>query len=705
MRPAQRVGEEKSFLPDYRRASKYLQEATWLVARGNKILVQTRGKEEKMKKKLAVVLLTGVTACSMILAGCSQEAQAPADTGSVEESTESKAEGEAKSDQAAADEVAALIDAIYVQERTEDTDEQCAQAKAAWDALTAAQKELVEGENADPDYFGRYTGQASDDDPRNQDDIGENEILVVSFGTSFNASRAEDIKGIEDAIQEANPDWSVRRAFTAQTIINHIQARDGEFIDNMDQALERAVANGVKNLLVQPTHLMHGAEYDELMETVDAYRDKFETVKIAEPLLGEVGTDAMAVNKDKEAVAKAITEAAVKDKLYDSLDAAKEDGMAFVFLGHGTSHTAKVSYSQMQSQMEALGYDNVFIGTVEGEPEETSCQAVIDAVAQAGYHKVTLRPLMVVAGDHANNDMAGEEKDSWINMFTASGKFGGVEAQITGLGSIDAIQKIYAEHTADAMASSSGSVARADGESAKLADGVYQAKFTTDSSMFHVNEACDGKGTLTVKNGEMTIHISLVSKKISNLYPGLAEDAQKEGAALLAPTEDTVTYSDGMTEEVNGYDVPVPALDTEFDLALIGEKGKWYDHKVSVSDPVPAEEEGRTAGAVSLEDGTYSIEIAFEGGSGKAQILSPVTLTVTEGKAVATLQWSSSNYDYMIVDGEKYLPVSTEGGSVFEVPVLKLDEQINVIGDTVAMSTPHEVEYTLTFHSDTAVKQ
>lgn len=240
-----------------------------------------------MKKKLAVVLLTGVTACSMILAGCSQEAQAPADTGSVEESTESKAEGGAKSDQAAADEVAALIDAIYVQERTEDTDEQCAQAKAAWDALTAAQKELVEGENADPDYFGRYTGQASDDDPRNQDDIGENEILVVSFGTSFNASRAEDIKGIEDAIQEANPDWSVRRAFTAQTIINHIQARDGEFIDNMDQALERAVANGVKNLLVQPTHLMHGAEYDELMETVDAYRDKFETVKIAEPLLGE----------------------------------------------------------------------------------------------------------------------------------------------------------------------------------------------------------------------------------------------------------------------------------------------------------------------------------------------------------------------------------------------------------------------------------
>ncbi len=370
---------------------------------------------------------------------------------SQDQADESGVEDDAASDQAAADEVAALIDAIYEQERTEDTDAQCAQAKAAWDALTDAQKELVEGEEADPDYFGRDTGDASKDDPRNQDDIGENEILVVSFGTSFNGSRVDDIKGIEDAIQAANPDWSVRRAFTAQIIINHLQARDGELIDNMDQALERAVANGVKNLVVQPTHLMHGAEYDELIEAVEAYRDQFETIKVAEPLLGEVGADATVINADKEAVAKALTEAAVKDAGYEDLSAAMEDGAAFVFMGHGTYHTAKVSYSQMQSQMEALGYKNVFIGTVEGDPEETSCEAVTDAVAQAGCTKVILRPLMVVAGDHANNDMAGEGEDSWLSMFNASGNFESVDVQIKGLGSIEAVQQLYVKHTADAM--------------------------------------------------------------------------------------------------------------------------------------------------------------------------------------------------------------------------------------------------------------
>ena len=427
------------------------------------------GKEErnmKMKKKLVVALLIGAMTCSLTLTGCSKEAPASTEntvqteiqnTGSTEpivennsqeQAAEPAAEDEEVSDQAAADEVAALIDAIYVQERTESTDEQCAQAKAAWDVLTDAQKELVEGEEADPDYFGRDTGDASKDDPRNQDDIGENEILVVSFGTSFNGSRVDDIKGIEDAIQAANPDWSVRRAFTAQIIINHVQARDGEFIDNMDQALERAVANEVKNLVIQPTHLMHGAEYDELMEAVEAYEDQFETVKVAEPLLGDVGTDATVINADKEAVAKALTQAAVQDAGYDSIDAAKEDGVAFVFMGHGTYHTAKVSYTQMQTQMGTLGYDNVFIGTVEGEPEETSCEAVIDAVAQAGYTKVILRPLMVVAGDHANNDMAGEDEDSWLSMFRASGNYESVDVQITGLGSIDAIQQLYVEHTA-----------------------------------------------------------------------------------------------------------------------------------------------------------------------------------------------------------------------------------------------------------------
>lgn len=408
-----------------------------------------------MKKRAAALLMTMVMATSC-LAGCGSTDK-EASNSTVEENTQAAentaadTESDADADQKAADEVAALIDAIYVQERTDDTDAQCEAAKAAWDALTDAQKELVEGENADPDYFGRDTGDASMDDPRNQDEIGDNEILVVSFGTSFNDSRVADIKGIEDAIQEAFPDWSVRRAFTAQIIINHVQARDGEKIDNVDQALQRAVDNGVKNLIVQPTHLMHGAEYDELMKAVEEYKDNFETVKVAEPLLGEVGADAAVINADKKAVAETLTAEAVKTAGYDSLEAAKEDGVAFVFMGHGTAHVAKVSYSQMQAQMEDLGYDNVFIGTVEGEPEDTACEAVIDKVAEAGYTKVILRPLMVVAGDHANNDMAGDDDDSWKSMFNASGKFDSVDTQIAGLGSIADIEKIYVQHTTDAI--------------------------------------------------------------------------------------------------------------------------------------------------------------------------------------------------------------------------------------------------------------
>lgn len=423
-----------------------------------------------MKKKIVMALVMAAVACTVVT-GCgntatdevvesTQEAVEEVVEEVVEEAEEVAEEAEEVveevveeevDDQAKADEVAALIDAIYVQERTEETDAQCKAAKEAWDALTDAQKELVEGEEADPDYFGRDTGDASLDDALNQDEIGENEILVVSFGTSFNDSRAKDIKGIEDTIAKAFPDWSVRRAFTAQIIINHVQAREDEAIDNMDQALERAVANGVKNLVVQPTHLMHGAEYDELCEALANYEDQFESVVVAEPLLGEVGKDATVINQDKEDVAVAITAEAVKSAGYESLDDVKADGVAFVFMGHGTSHTAKVSYSQMQTQMNELGYDNVFIGTVEGEPEETACENVIEAVKEAGYTKVILRPLMVVAGDHANNDMAGEDEDSWKSMFEASGEFESVDAQIEGLGRIAAVEDIYVAHTKAAI--------------------------------------------------------------------------------------------------------------------------------------------------------------------------------------------------------------------------------------------------------------
>ena len=433
-----------------------------------------------MRKKIMSLIMAGTMVC-VTLTGCSLTNSIVAETQQDIDATKENLENEVKElsgdidelndslasagediskivndavngtseedDQMKADAVADLIDAIYVQERTDETDAQCKAAKEAWDALTDAQKELVEGEDADPDYFGRDTGDAAADDPLNADEIGDKEILVVSFGTSFNDSRATDIGGIEKAIAKAYPEWSVRRAFTAQIIINHVLARDGEKIDNIDQALKRAVDNGVKELVVQPTHLMHGAEYDELIEALDKYKDKFEKVAVSEPLHGEVGKDATVINSDKEAVAKAITAAAVKDGGFADLDAAEKDGVAFVFMGHGTSHTAKITYSQMQTQMDTLGYKNVFIGTVEGEPEETELSEVINKVKEAGYKKVVLRPLMVVAGDHANNDMAGDDEDSWKSMFEASGKFDKIDTQIEGLGRIEDVQKLYIEHT------------------------------------------------------------------------------------------------------------------------------------------------------------------------------------------------------------------------------------------------------------------
>lgn len=399
-----------------------------------------------MKKMFSMMVIACV--CTAVLAGCGGSGAAPAADAGTEKAAESTGEKGAK---AKADEVAALIDAIYVQERTDTTDADCKAAREAWDALTDEEKEMVEGENADPDYFGRDTGDASKDDPANADNIGDKEILVVSFGTSFNDSRTEDIGGIEKAIAAAYPDWGVRRAFTAQIIINHVQARDGEFIDNMDQALERAVKNGVKELVIQPTHLMHGAEYDEMKETADAYADKFDKLVISEPLLGEVGSDAGSVNEDKKAVCEAVVAETVAESSYDSRETMEADKTAIVYIGHGTSHTAKVTYSQMQSQMGELGYKNVFVGTVEGEPEETACENILEAVAGAGYTKVIMRPLMVVAGDHANNDMAGDDEDSWKSIFDASGNFEKLDMQIAGLGRIKDVQARYIEHIEEAL--------------------------------------------------------------------------------------------------------------------------------------------------------------------------------------------------------------------------------------------------------------
>ena len=375
---------------------------------------------------LALIMSLGIMA---MVTGCGE-------SGDAEQTPVSEEEDAAVAEEAVAA-CNAAIEAIQVQERTDETDAQCEAAKAAYDALTDEQKEQLD----DPDYFGLDTGDASKDDPLNGDDIGENELLVVSFGTSFNDSRAEDIGGVEKAL-----------------------ARDGEKIDNTQQALERAVANEVKNLVIQPTHLMHGAEYDELMGYVNEYKDKFDSIEVAEPLLGEVGKDASEVNADKEATAKAAVAEAVKAADADSIDALAEDGTAIVCMGHGTGHEANVTYDEMQTQMDQLGYKNVFVGTVEGNPPDTALPEVKKAVEDAGYTKVILRPLMVVAGDHANNDMAADEEGTWYYGFVNGGQFevegadapveigeglgaDNVTCQIEGLGRIADIQKIYIDHT------------------------------------------------------------------------------------------------------------------------------------------------------------------------------------------------------------------------------------------------------------------
>lgn len=547
-------------------------------------------KNKFLTMPLALVMALVLTACGNNTSAVQENPQTTEDTKEVSEETVAE---ETKDDESVSSdpvkEVSDLIDAIYVQQRTDETDELCAKAKEAWDALTEEQKQLVSGENADYDYFGRDTGDASLDDPLNADDIGEIEILVVSFGTSFNDSRTNDIGGIEKAIQKAFPTLSVRRAFTSQIIINHVQARDGIKIDNVDQALERAVNNKVKTLIVQPTHLMHGAEYDELTETLGKYADKFEQVIVSEPLLGEHADDEKVVNKDKEIVAKSVLDAAIEDAGFESIDKSIEESTAFVFLGHGTSHKAKVTYSQMVNTFKDLGYPNAFVGTVEGEPEETSIDEVISAVADAGFKNVILRPLMVVAGDHANNDMAGDDEDSWKSIFESKGVFNSVECQIEGLGSIEELQNLYVSHINDALEKDPIVIEDKSDNKTALEDGIYSAKFETDSGMFKINETKEGRGILTVKDGKMTMEIVLSGDGIVGLYEGLAKDAKNDEKNRINCSKVTVKYDDGSEEEVNSFVIDVPVLDKEFDLALIGKKEKWYDHKVIVSDVKPVE--------------------------------------------------------------------------------------------------------------------
>ena len=411
------------------------------------------------KTKLALLALTAalaVTACGGKKEEKKLETVSAAETQATEATEATTLAPATDEEKAQAAEVGKKIDAIYVQNWSEDTEKLCKEAKEAWDALSDSAKAEVKGEHASPEYFGLDTGDVTKDNPLNQDEIGEKEILVVSFGTSYNDSRAKDIGGIESYLAKQFPDYSVRRAFTSQIIMNHILARDGEKIDNVEQALERAKKNGVKELIVQPTHLMQGKEYDE---TLDKHKADFAKVALAEPLLGEVGKDVEEINADKEQVATLLVQAAVTDGGFDSVQKAGQEGAAFVFLGHGTSHTAAITYSEMQTAMRKLGYNNVFIGTVEGEPAETAVDAVIEAVKKAGYKKVTIRPMMVVAGDHAHNDMAGAEDDSWLQKFVVSKNFDRVETQILGLGGIVDIEKIYAAHTQAAIDQAEGKTA------------------------------------------------------------------------------------------------------------------------------------------------------------------------------------------------------------------------------------------------------
>ena len=297
------------------------------------------------------------------------------------------------------------------------------------EATTAAETTTEAAEEDEEENYD--TGDASLDNPRNQDEIGENELLVLSFGTSFNDSRRLTIGAIEDALEKAFPDYSVRRGFTANIIIDHVKRRDNEVIDDVKEALDRAQKNGVKTLVVQPTHLMDGLEYNDIVNEIASYSDAFDKVVIGKPLL--------TTDDDFKRVENAIVD---WTKDYD-------DGKtAICFMGHGTEAESNSVYAKMQDMLTADGHTNYFVGTVEASP---SVEDVLKKVKEGGYEKVVLEPLMVVAGDHANNDMAGEDEDSWLSLFNASGKFDEIKTQISGLGRIEEIQKLYVEHTKNVL--------------------------------------------------------------------------------------------------------------------------------------------------------------------------------------------------------------------------------------------------------------
>lgn len=498
-------------------------------------------------------------------------------------------------------------------------------------------------------------------------------ILVVSFGTSFNDSRDITIGAIEEAFEKEFPEYEIRRAFTSQIIIDVLKDRDDLAIDNVTEALERAVADGIKELYVQPTHLMNGLEYKDLVKELSAYADQFDKIILAEPLLME--------DADFDGVVEAITE---KTASYD-------DGKtAICFMGHGTEDEANAVYGRLQDALKTAGFENYYVGTVEGSP--TLDDVVAELKKNDSYEDVVLLPLMVVAGDHANNDMAGDEEDSWKTVLTNAGY--NVTCVIEGLGQIPAIQDMYTAHMEDAMkadvafepAAADVTETAAIAEAGELADGTYGITVESDSSMFKIVDA-----ELIVADDQMSAVLTMSGTGYTKLFMGTADEA---GAA----SEDACIVFAENADGAYTFTIPVAELDAPIDCAAYSKKKEeWYDRQLTfLSASIGAE----SVDTAALTNGTYAIDVTLNGGSGKTTVVSPAQIEVTDGAVVATIQWTSPNYDYMIVDGEKYLQINTEGDSVFEIPVLVFDEEMPVIANTVAMSKPHEIEYTITFHSE-----
>lgn len=546
------------------------------------------------------------------------------------------------------------------------------------DVTTEAATKTLDEENYN-------TGDAALDNARNQDGIGEKELLVVSFGTSYNDSRRLTIGAIEDAIEKAFPEYSVRRGFTSQIIIDHVKSRDNVAIDNVGEALERAIANGVKTLVIQPTHLMNGFEYNDLIKEVAEYAKAFDKVVIGEPLLTS--------DEDFQIVMKAIVKATEK---YD-------DGQtAICFMGHGTQADSNGVYERMQKVLDDAGKTNYFVGTVEAEP---SLEDVLAAVQAGNYKRVVLRPLMIVAGDHANNDMAGNEEDSWKSVFEAAGYE--VWCVVEGLGQLEEIQQLFVEHAASATteimaAEKTEDVTMATGT---LEDGTYGITVDSNSSMFKV-VSCD----LTVENGKMTATLTLSGTGYTRLFMGTGDEAQKAEEGFIPYVENA--------QGQYTFTIPVEALDQEINCAAFSQKkSEWYDRilvfrgdslKASGSMAENKEEAASETGAGidnALADGSYTVEVRLSGGTGKATVVSPAEIKVADGKIEAVITWTSSNYDYMKVNDVKYDAVSREPASVFEIPVAGFDQEIPVIADTVAMGNPHEIEYVLYFDSNSVAKK